>query len=202
VSDAVVTLRRNATTGALFQAPATNSCVSETGTGGTCTDGKALDGLFSLAVSADGKSVYTASLNSDAVAGFRRNPTSGVLTQFVGPAGKAGCVSQLGTGGACADGKGLEGAITVDVSPDGESVYAGSIGSDAVAVFRRDTASGALFQRAGIAGCVSETGAEACADGKALDEPRTVAVSPDGKNVYVSSRVSSAVAVFARDTTP
>jgi DNA-binding beta-propeller fold protein YncE len=201
-SDAVVVLRRNATTGALFQAPATNSCISETGSGGACTDGKALDRLFSLAVSGDGKSVYTASI-SDAVAAFRRNPATGVLTQLVGPAGKAGCVSETGSSGACADGKALSGPISVAVSADGESVYAGSIGSDAVAVFRRDAVNGTLFQRTGTAGCVSETGGGGvCADGKALDEPRIVAVSADGKNVYVTSRVSDAVAAFARETPP
>jgi 6-phosphogluconolactonase (cycloisomerase 2 family) len=203
-SDAVVVLRRNTTTGALFQPPGTGAgCISEGGTGGACADGKALSGPFSLTLSGDGKHVYVASLHSDAVAVFRRNAATGVLSQLVGPAGKAGCVSQSGTGGACADGKALSGPITVAVSADGESVYAGSIGSDAVAVFRRDAASGVLFQRAGTAGCVSETGGGgACVDGKGLDEPRIVAVSADGKNVYVTSRLSDAVAVFARETPP
>ena len=39
----------------------------------------------------------------------------------------------------------------------------------------------------GRAGCVSETGAGTCADGHGLAGPFGVAVSPDGKNVYVAS---------------
>src|SRR5439155_21370021 len=107
------------------------------------------------------------------------------------------------SGGACRAGKALRGPISVAVSADGESVYVASV-SDAVAVVLRNaTGVGGLSQLAGTAGCVSETGsAGACADGKALDEPRVVAVSPDGKNVYVTSRQSSAVAVFARETAP
>jgi DNA-binding beta-propeller fold protein YncE len=204
-SDAVAILRRNPTTGALFQPSGTASgCISETGTGGACVDGKALGGPFSLALSADDKNVYVASLHSDAVAAFRRDTTTGVLTQLVGPTNQAGCVSNGGSGGACRAGKALSGPISVAVSADGESVYVDSIGSDAVAVFQRNaTGVGGLTQLAGTAGCVSESGsAGACADGKALDEPRVVAVSPDGKNVYVTSRQSSAVAVFARETAP
>ena len=54
------------------------------------------------------------------------------------------------------------------VSPDGKSVYVASESSGAVAVFDR-AADGALTQKAGTAGCVSETGSGGvCADGTAL----------------------------------
>ena len=46
---------------------------------------------------------------------------------------------------------------------------------------------GDLTQPAGAAGCVSETGAGPCADGHGLDSPTSVAVSADGKSVYVAS---------------
>ena len=190
-----------AVTGQLTQLSGTAGCVSETSTGGTCADGKALDFAAGLAISPDGKSVYVASLNSDAVAAFQRDTTTGALTQL---AGTAGCISETGSGGACVDGKALSGPISVAVSADGASVYVGSTNSDAVAVFSRDaTGVGGLTQLAGTAGCVSETGTGgACADGKALDYPRTVAVSPDGKNAYVTSGLSDAVAVFGRQTPP
>jgi hypothetical protein len=45
---------------------------------------------------------------------------------------------------------------------------------------------GDLSQPAGAAGCVSEDGTGPCADGHALDRPNSVAVSPDGKSVYVA----------------
>ncbi|HWM98170.1 MAG TPA: hypothetical protein VNO54_14065, partial [Streptosporangiaceae bacterium] len=66
------------------------------------------------------------------------------------------------------------------------------------------TPGGELLQLPGAAGCVTETGAFPCADGNALDGARSVAVSPDGKNVYVvSGRIltpsSNALAIFDRD---
>jgi 6-phosphogluconolactonase (cycloisomerase 2 family) len=196
-SDAVAVFARDKKTGALTQLAGTAGCVSETGTGGTCVDGAALDGADSVAVSADGKHLYVAATNSGAVAVFGRNKTTGALTQLVGT---AGCVSETGTGGACADGLALDGADAVTVSSDGKHVYVAAVASDAVAVFARTKKTGALTQLSGTAGCVSETGTGgACADGAALDGPRAVAVGRNGKDVYVASSVSDAIAVFSRD---
>jgi 6-phosphogluconolactonase (cycloisomerase 2 family) len=73
-----------------------------------------------------------------------------------------------------------------------------SFDSDAIAIFARNTTTGALTWLDGLAGCVSEDGSGGCADGKALVNHRSIAVSPNGKHVYVASQSSSAVAVFAR----
>jgi hypothetical protein len=56
------------------QAAGTDGCVSETGSGGTCADGRALDGARSVVVSPDVTSVYVGSAISDAVAAFARTP--------------------------------------------------------------------------------------------------------------------------------
>jgi hypothetical protein len=53
--------------------------------------------------------------------------------------GAAGCVAETGDGVTCADGKGLNGALGVTVSPDGQNVYAVSYISSAVTVFSRST---------------------------------------------------------------
>ena len=59
---------------------------------------------------------------------------------------------------------------------------------------------GELTQLADTDGCVKEAPvAGDCADGRALDGARSVAVSPDGKHVYVASEGSGAVAVFSRE---
>ena len=150
-----------------------------------------------MAVSPDGKSVYVASTDSDAVVRLNRNTTTGAITQ---PAGTAGCISETGAG-PCADGHGLDGANAVAVSPDGKSVYVASYASDAVVRLNRNTTTGAITQPAGTAGCISETGAGPCADGHALDGAYAVAVSPDGKSVYVASYGSDAVARLNRNTT-
>jgi sugar lactone lactonase YvrE len=59
---------------------------------------------------------------------------------------------------------------------------------------------GALSQPAGTDACVSETGTGGkCADGVGLAIPEAVAVSPDGRNVYVAGFTESTIAIFARD---
>jgi DNA-binding beta-propeller fold protein YncE len=107
---------------------------------------------------------YVASKVSDAVAVFRRDATTGALTQ---PLGTAGCVSQTGTGGQCVDGRALNGASAVVVSPDGANVYVASGTSDAIASFARNTTSGQLAQLADWNACISQGGIEGCATGKA-----------------------------------
>jgi len=94
---------------------------------------------------------------------------TGELTQ---KAGTDGCISDTGSSGVCQDGRELVNPYGLAVSPDGKSVYVGSEVSDAVTIFDRDLATGALTQKAGTAGCVSETGtAGTCQDGVALDGP-------------------------------
>ena len=69
----MVRLNRNPTTGAITQPAGSAGCISETGSG-PCADGHALLKPLAGDVSADGKSVYVASLNSDAVARLNRAP--------------------------------------------------------------------------------------------------------------------------------
>jgi DNA-binding beta-propeller fold protein YncE len=199
-SRAIAVFRRNATTGALFQPSNTAGCVSEDGTGGACADGKALGAPYAVALSADGKNVYVGSFS--AVAAFRRNATTGALTQLVGPNGKAGCVSFDGSGGQCADGRALGTTFSVAVSPDGGSLYVASYSSDAVAVFRR-LPGGALTQLAARTGCVSEEPTtpfgDRCTDGRVLDGAYSVAVSADSKYVYVGAYFGYGVAIFSRE---
>ena len=69
----------------------------------------------------------------------------------------------------------------------------------AVVVFDRDSRTGTLRQKRGSKGCISQDGAHGCANGTALQGAGSVAVSRDGRNVYVASHGSNAVAVFDRD---
>jgi DNA-binding beta-propeller fold protein YncE len=81
---------------------------------------------------------------------------------LVQKAGLEACVSETGAGGLCTDGRGLDGARSITVSPDGNSAYVTSILSDAVAVFDRNTTTGVLTQKAGPGACVSEGGEFGC----------------------------------------
>jgi DNA-binding beta-propeller fold protein YncE len=200
--DAIVVFDREPINGTLRQKHGAEGCISEDGSSG-CADGTALEGAGALAVSQDGHSVYVASYSSNAVAVFDRNARSGALTQ---KAGRAGCASESGTDGACTKAKALLEPQSVTASFDGHSVYVLSDGSNAVAVFDRDRRGGLELKR-GLAGCISDDGTpfdgvSHCVNGTALridDGSNAVAVSPDGRNVYVASRASDAIAVLDRD---
>ena len=86
---------------------------------------------------------------------------------------------------------GLAGPCGVTVSADGENVYVCGI-DGTLAVFNRDTATGALSYST-----LFEDGVDGVAG---LDGAIDVAVSSDGKNVYVAGYVDSALVVFDRDT--
>jgi DNA-binding beta-propeller fold protein YncE len=134
------------------------------------------------------------------VATFDRDRTNGTLEQRSGLAGCTGGGGKDAAGESCQPGRGLGRAVGVAVSADAKSVYVAS-GDGAVAIFHRDPGTGALSQDPGTVGCISDDGSRgACRRGEALKEAAGVAVSPDGKSVYVASEGSSAVAVFDRST--
>jgi len=138
-----------------------------------------LDEVSGSAASPDGKNVYTASVTDDAVATFSRDPATGAVT-FVEQ-------DKDGVGGV----DGLDVAVGIAASPDGKNVYVAGRADDAIAVFARDPATGALTfveqEKDGVGGV----------DG--LDLVGAVAVSPDGGNVYAAGTTDDAVASFARD---
>jgi DNA-binding beta-propeller fold protein YncE len=190
------------TVGSLVQLHGAAGCVVDRSTAGPgCTAARALKGpgpflgSNAVAISPDGKHVYIASSKSDAIAIFKRNAASGVLSQR---SGAAGCIADKGAG-ACAPAVGLVHPNSVAVSADGANVYATSLGSNAVTTFARNPSTGALSQTTDGSGCVANTATDGCATGRALDGPDVVVVSPDGANVYVGAFVGNTVAIFTRD---
>ena len=170
-----------------------------------CTPVRALSGpgpflgSEAIAVSPDGKNVYVAASNSDAITIFARNARSGRLTQRRGSAGCIAGAAARGAGG-CATARGLDGPNSLAVSPDGRTVYATSLESDSVAVLRRNGATGALTQLPGAGGCIAgAVPVPGCTAGRGLDGPDVVTVSPDGTSVYVGSFVGNSLSVFTRN---
>lgn len=184
--------------GSVVQLRGTSGClVDRSKRGSRCRRVRALQGpapflgSHALAISPDGRNVYVASSRSHAIAIFTRNSRSGALSQR---AGAGGCIALRGAGG-CARALGLLIPNSVAVSPDGQNVYATSVGSNAVLSFRRIRSTGALIQT----GCVANAAMTGCVTGRALAGPDGITVSPDGANVYVAAFTGSAVAVFARN---
>jgi len=187
--------------GTLTQLQGKRGCVVDRSSKpGSCAVGRGLKGAGpfmgseAVAVSPDGRNVYVASFDSDAIATFSRNPKSGALTQ---PKGTAGCIAAKGSAG-CAKVAAFDGPNSVAVSPDGRNVYATARDSSTLLSFARNPKTGALRP---IPGATCQTGIAlpGCAPATALIGPDVVAVSPDGRNVYVGAFFGSAVLAFSRD---
>jgi len=201
-SDSIAVFTRNPRTGALSQLPGAAGCVSRDGSGGACEKGKALDDVQVFVPTPDGRSGYgiaPAATSAEEGAGgisiFDRNPKTGALHQ---KAGTAGCVSFDGSGGSCEQARAVHQPSAATISPDGRSLYVGSFGSNAVAIFTRNPKTGGLTQAAAAAGCISQDGLDGCRKGRALDGVITLSLSPDGKNLYTASIGSGAIAILDR----
>lgn len=198
VSGALTTFARDPFTGALTQLPGADGCIAQDGGGGSpCADAIGPIAPSAVLLSPDGMNVYTAATNGDAVGVFARDPATGVVTQLPAP---LGCIAESGDGVTCTDGIALESPRNLAISKNGKHVYVASGDSDAIAVFRRDLATGALTQVAAPGGCIAENGdGITCTDATGLDGANSVVVGRNGKHVYVASITSDAVTVFARD---
>jgi DNA-binding beta-propeller fold protein YncE len=175
-------------TGQLFY----DGCLANAATGATegCVDlpGDPLDGASAVAVSPDGASVY---VGATTLARFAANGPEGQITY-------TGCLNNDGSE-SCVDlpGEPLEGVNDVAVSPDGKSVYAASFTSDAVANLLRTSSTGALAWD----GCLNNDGSDGCenAPGSPLDGALGLALSPDGRSLYVASGVGDSISQLARN---
>ncbi len=177
----------------LTQKPGPGGCVTQNGLAGQCADGAGLVGPTALVLSPDGKNVYATDGAWHSVTALAREPGDGALAPIPGP---TGCLSMKDVN--CAPGRFLKGARDIAISPDGKNVYVAAPESNAVAILDRDQNDGHLTQSSGDDGCVSGSGASECEEGRAIDQPTSVVVSPDGRNVYVASvALSGGIAIFA-----
>lgn len=170
--DALVVFSRNSTTGTLTYIETHKDEVAG-------IDG--LNGAHEVAVSPDGLHVYIAGYVDDAVAVFSRNTTTGELT-FVE-------VKKDGEGGV----DGLNNCRGIFVAPNGNHVYVASATDDAIAVFSRNSTTGALTYVEHLKNNLGGV--------EGLNGAYSVFVSHDDKNVYVCSYNDDAVAVFTRNPT-
>ncbi|MDY7095069.1 MAG: beta-propeller fold lactonase family protein [Acidobacteriota bacterium] len=148
-----------------------------------------LDGAFAVAVSPDdsGEYVYVTGLAEDSLAIFIRDAVTGELAPL-------DLLQQGEVQGALII-DGLAGAGALTLSPDGEDLYVASVSQDKVAHFRRDDGTGLLT----FVAAIQDGEAQGAVTIDGLDQPSSLAVSPDGEHLYVTGANDDAVAVFARD---
>jgi 6-phosphogluconolactonase (cycloisomerase 2 family) len=146
-----------------------------------------MDAPIDVAVSDDGRFVYVAAMESDAITVFERNESDGRLV-FV--------ENQIH---AAEPDRGLEEVRRIALSPDGEHLYAS--GRNSVAVFARDSDTGELaFLEAEING--SDDPDDAGGIVAALERPLGLQVTPAGDQLLVTSRLGDALLVFDRNNDP
>jgi DNA-binding beta-propeller fold protein YncE len=191
--NAIVRFKRDTTSGALTP----KGCVADPANNeDNCAQtARGLDGASSVAVSANGKSVYAAGLNDAAIVNFDRDTTGGALT-------RAGCVADPAhnADGCAKTADGLDFPRSVAVSADGKSVYAAGSGDNAIVRLNRSTTSGALTPT----GCIADPAHnhDGCAQtALGLDFVSSVAVSADGKSVYAAGYGNTAIVNLNRNTT-
>jgi 6-phosphogluconolactonase (cycloisomerase 2 family) len=134
-----------------------------------------LDGARGLALSPAGNHLYVASGVADSLIVFERNSQTGklsVVEQFV-------------------DAAKLDGAGKLLVSHDGRHLYIGSYFSDNLLVYQRNAFTGKLT-------FIKEYTNSMPGFTNRLDYPGGMALSPDGRYLYVPSFLNSRLGVFVR----
>jgi 6-phosphogluconolactonase (cycloisomerase 2 family) len=155
--------------GRLTQLTGSQGCLNVDGSGGCAAVPQLANGL-DLAIGPDGRTLYVASYLPGSIGVLRRDPSTGSLAPTTTLASPA-----------------LEGVAGLAITRDGEGLYAVSPYQDAVLAFTR-RADGRLEQLRGPAACVSDVErSDSCAHGQVLSRASAVAVSPDGRHLYVSS---------------
>jgi DNA-binding beta-propeller fold protein YncE len=208
-SASVVAFSRDPATGALTRL----GCVQATPRpGAPCRAANLFSGSRGIVVSADSTALYVAAPVEGAVSTLigptapasssspapARLPVSSIFTTPPAPAFLSNpCVAVNGMDGVCAVGPAMGGISTLALSPDGRQVYGASTASSAVSVFAAN-AEGALAET----GCLKvEAPPGLCATSRQMHSPGNLAISPDGRNVYVGDSVdgNGRIEVLARD---
>jgi DNA-binding beta-propeller fold protein YncE len=132
-SDAFAVFNRDRATGALEQPAGRDGCVIQAG-GGGCAEGRVLDGIADIALSPDGRNLYTVSQKINALSLLSRD----ARTRLRRLPGSHGCFIRGGVLG-CSEGRGLTRGAKITVSPDGRNAYVTSESRmlGGIAVFRR-----------------------------------------------------------------
>jgi hypothetical protein len=163
-----------------------------------------------MTLSRDGRSLYVAATSDAAIARFARNPRTGRIKfggcitgeTESGPGGSGAC-RRIAGATVAGDHSGLDDARGLALSPDGKWLYGVASDDDAIFRFKRSRRNGKLDFRSCITGD-SEVG---CRDAPTtspgggntgFDDLRALAMTRDGRSIYVTSRGDDGVLEFRR----
>jgi len=196
LEDAVAIFARNPRSGGLTQLPGTAGCISETGADG-CATARGIYGSHRVTITRDGRSAYLAGKRGgkggSTLAVFSRNPATGALRQLPGP---AGCFTEDGSDG-CTVGRLIQGAHAALLDAAERTLYlAADQFQGGIAVFRRDTSTGALTQLPGKFGCLSPIDWEGCTISRRMGGIHYLALSRDGRFLYAAGEKAQALVVL------
>ena len=149
------------------------------------------DGAAGVVVSPDGRHVYVAGRDNDAIAIFDRDAGTGLLDQQLVP-----CVGNPVAVPQCTEVAAVDGVNGLAWASEGAQLLATSRESDSVTVFDRNPETGALTERACY---TSRADLPACSSLPHLESANLLELSPDETSVYVTSEQASVLTVLARD---
>lgn len=136
-----------------------------------------LQGAVAVAVSPDGTQVFVVSLTDSAVTVFDRDGTGELTLRQSIADGQNGANELFGSSG-------------IAISPTGDQIFVTSHIDGAITVFNRDASGNLAFR---------QTIKDGNGDAQSLFGASSVAVSPDGNQVYVASATDAALTVFDRN---
>lgn len=150
-------------------------------------------GAYGIAVSPDGRHAYVTDTSNGRIAVYAATDVAGASKPLV-------LLSAQTSAARAADEK-FDTPEQVAVSPDGRNVYATGVTSDSVATFSRNQNTGELTWIDTVKnGAGYNCPGGVCASTiSSLDGAYGIALSADGRFVYVSSKFADSVTVFARN---
>jgi DNA-binding beta-propeller fold protein YncE len=212
-SASVVAFARDPTTGALTRL----GCLQRTpALGSPCTGARVFSGSNDLLTTPDNSAMYVASPPEGTISAFLAPPpataeqpseagagtppvtpampttpaTPTIASLFTAVAGafvENPCIAVNGYDGACSVGVAMKGVGALTLTPEGKQLYAVAAASRAIDVFAPAGPEGLTET-----GClVANAPTGLCSSSPLLESPTQLAVSPDGRNVYVADRSSA-----------
>jgi 6-phosphogluconolactonase (cycloisomerase 2 family) len=171
-------------------------CAGEANLSARCATVAQLNQNAPVAVSPDGSTVYVGSQGTEAVTAFARGAGGGLA--------QIGCVANNQPPPCTTAAKPFSTPSSIVVAPDGHQVYVSDYNTPYRVIALDRAANGSLTTRSELAACVAQPGTADCLTHTALHEGTSLAMSADGRFLYVTTRYTfdpggQAVILIARD---